>query len=180
MLQPAFHRPPMVCPDALSGHLFAMDSKELSSISDCFGDQKAIKTPKLNTIWLELIARVLNMPIELKGNNYYSKVFKRANYKLQNSMFWVVINKLWNNTFWVVITLLSLSSSLTPPFQSSLSLATPLLSVQQKSLSQPPPWQGGHVLATHLSSLLPLETVPHSQIKCPGHSHVAKEGSTIC
>ena len=33
------------CPD-----IFAMDSKELSSISDCFGDQKAIKTPKLNTI----------------------------------------------------------------------------------------------------------------------------------
>ena len=31
---------------------FAMDSKELSSISDCFGDQKAIKTPKLNTILL--------------------------------------------------------------------------------------------------------------------------------
>ena len=28
---------------------FAMDSKEYSSISDCFGDQKAIKTPKLNT-----------------------------------------------------------------------------------------------------------------------------------
>ena len=27
-----------------------MDSKELSSISDCFGDKKAIKTPKLNTI----------------------------------------------------------------------------------------------------------------------------------
>ena len=24
-----------------------MDSKELSSISDCFGDQKAIKTPKI-------------------------------------------------------------------------------------------------------------------------------------
>ena len=33
--------PPMVCPDALS---LTMDSKELSSISDCFGDQKAIKT----------------------------------------------------------------------------------------------------------------------------------------
>ena len=31
-------------------HCFAMDSKELSSILDCFGDQKAIKTPKLNTI----------------------------------------------------------------------------------------------------------------------------------
>ena len=59
-------------------------------------------------------------------------------------------------------TLLSSSSSLAPPFQSSLFLATPLLFVQQKSLSQPPPWQSGHVLATHLSSLLPLEAVPHS------------------
>ena len=68
-----------------------MASKELSSILDCFGDQKAIKTLKLNTIWLKLIARVLNMPIELKGNNYYSKVFKRVNYKLWNSTFWVVI-----------------------------------------------------------------------------------------
>ena len=72
-------------------HCFAMDSKELSSISDCFGDQKAIKTPKLNTIWLELIVGVLNMPIELKDNNYYSKVFKRVNNKLSNSTFWVVI-----------------------------------------------------------------------------------------
>ena len=44
--------------------------------------KKLLKTPKLNTIWLETIARVLNMPIELKGNNYYSKVFKRVNYKL--------------------------------------------------------------------------------------------------
>ena len=67
------------------------DSKQLSSISDCFGDQKAIKTPKLNTIWLELITRVLNMLIGLKGDNYYSKVFKRVNYKLWNSTFWVVI-----------------------------------------------------------------------------------------
>ena len=70
---------------------FVMDSKELSSISDCFGDQKAIKIPKLNTIWLELIARVLNMLIGLKCDNYYSKVFKRVNYKLWNSTFWVVI-----------------------------------------------------------------------------------------
>ena len=31
------------------------------------------------------------MLIELKGNNYYSKVFKRVNYKLQNNTFWVVI-----------------------------------------------------------------------------------------
>ena len=68
------------------------DSKELSSISDCFGDQKAIKTPKLNTIWLEFITRVLNMLIGLKGDNYYSKVFKRVNYKLWNSTFWVVIS----------------------------------------------------------------------------------------
>ena len=72
-------------------HCFAMDSKELSSISDCFGDQKAIKTPKLNIIWLELIARVLNMLIGLKDDNYYSKVFKRINHKLSNNTFWVVI-----------------------------------------------------------------------------------------
>ena len=63
-------------------HCFAMDSKELSWISDCFGDQKANKNTKTYTIWLEMIAKVLNMLIELKGNNYYSKVFKRVNYKL--------------------------------------------------------------------------------------------------
>ena len=57
--------------------------------------KKLSKTPKLNTIWLELIARVLNMLIGLKGNNYYSRVFKRVNYKLQNSTFWVVINHYW-------------------------------------------------------------------------------------
>ena len=44
--------------------------------------KKLWKTPKLNTIWLETIAKVLNMPIELKGTNYYSKMFKRVNYKL--------------------------------------------------------------------------------------------------
>ena len=54
--------------------------------------KKLSKTPKLNTNWLEMIARVPSMPIVLKCNNYYSRVFKRANYKLQNSMFWVVIN----------------------------------------------------------------------------------------
>ena len=31
------------------------------------------------------------MLIGLKGDNYYSKVFKRVNYKLSNSTFWVVI-----------------------------------------------------------------------------------------
>ena len=50
------------------------------------------KNTKTYTIWLEMIARVLNMPIGLKGNKYYLKVFKRVNYKL------------WNNPFWVVIT----------------------------------------------------------------------------
>ena len=68
-----------------------MDSKELSSISDCFGDQITIKSTKTYTIWLEMIAKVLNMLIELKGNNYHSKVFKRVNYKLSNITFWVVI-----------------------------------------------------------------------------------------
>ena len=68
-----------------------MDYTELSLILDCFGDQKAIKNTKTYTIWLEMIVKVLNMLIELKGNNYYSKVFKRVNYKVQNSTFWVVI-----------------------------------------------------------------------------------------
>ena len=34
------------------------------------------------------------MPIELKGLNYCSKVFKRINYRLSNSTFWVVITEL--------------------------------------------------------------------------------------
>ena len=43
-----------------------------------------------------MIAKVLNMLIGLKGNNYYSKVFKRVNYKLSNTTFWVVItNQHW-------------------------------------------------------------------------------------
>ena len=45
-----------------------MDSIELSSILDCFGDQNTIKNTKTYTIWLEMIAKVLNMLIELKGN----------------------------------------------------------------------------------------------------------------
>ena len=43
-----------------------MDSKELSSILDCFGDQITNKNTKTYTIWLEIIAKVLNMLIELK------------------------------------------------------------------------------------------------------------------
>ena len=45
---------PMMYPNALSGYTPCMDSKELSSISDCFGDQKAIKTPKLNTFFIRI------------------------------------------------------------------------------------------------------------------------------
>ena len=58
IIRTACHRPCSVairwcvwtpCPD-----IFAMDSKELSLISDCFGDKKAIKTPKLNTILIRI------------------------------------------------------------------------------------------------------------------------------
>ena len=85
-----------------------MDSKELSSISDCFGDQITNKNTKTYTIWLEMIAKALNMLIGLKGNNYYSKVFKRFNYKLWNSTFWVIINgdiDNWKSSIGYVFTL---------------------------------------------------------------------------
>ena len=74
-----------------ASNCFSTDSIELSSILDCFGDQITIKNTKTYTIWLEMIAKVPNMLIELKCNNYYSKVFNRVNYKLQNNTFWVVI-----------------------------------------------------------------------------------------
>ena len=41
--------------------------------------KKLSKHRNLTHFLLELIARVFNMPIELKGDNYYSKVFKRVN-----------------------------------------------------------------------------------------------------
>ena len=40
-------------------HCFAMDSKELSSILDCFGDQITNKNTKTYTKWLEMIERSL-------------------------------------------------------------------------------------------------------------------------
>ena len=70
---------------------FAQDSSTLSSILNWFGDQITNKNTKTYTKWLKSLSRVLNMPIELKGLNYYSKVFKRINYRLSNSTFWVVI-----------------------------------------------------------------------------------------
>ena len=53
--------------------------------------KKLSKYQNLTHFLLELIARVLNMLIGLKCDNYYSKVFKRVNYKLSNNMFRVVI-----------------------------------------------------------------------------------------
>ena len=44
--------------------------------------KKLSKTSKLAKNWLVTLARVLNVPIELKGNKYYSKVFKRVYKKL--------------------------------------------------------------------------------------------------
>ena len=38
--------------------------------------KKLPKTPKLAKNWLVTLARFLNVPIELKSINYYSKVFK--------------------------------------------------------------------------------------------------------
>ena len=40
------------------------------------------KTPKLAKNWLVTLARFLNVPIELKGINYYSKVFKIVSFKI--------------------------------------------------------------------------------------------------
>ena len=71
---------------------FAQDSSKLSSALTCFGEQNTNKNTKTYTKWSKLLSRVLNMPIELKGLNYYSKVFKRINYRLSNSTFWVVIS----------------------------------------------------------------------------------------
>ena len=51
-----------------ASNFFAMDSIELSLILDCFGDQITIQSTKTYTILLEMIAKVLNMPIELKDN----------------------------------------------------------------------------------------------------------------
>ena len=55
--------------------------------------KKLSKTSKLAKNWLVTLARVLNVPIKLKGNKYYSKVFKRVYKKLQKINFWVVITR---------------------------------------------------------------------------------------
>ena len=44
--------------------------------------KKLPKIPKLTKNWLVTLARFLNVPIELKGINYYSKVCKIVSFKL--------------------------------------------------------------------------------------------------
>ena len=44
--------------------------------------KKLPKTPKLAKNWLITLARLLNVSIELKCINYYSKVFKTVSFKL--------------------------------------------------------------------------------------------------
>ena len=44
--------------------------------------KKLPKTPKLAKNLLVTLARFLNVPIELKGINYYPKVFKIVSFKL--------------------------------------------------------------------------------------------------
>ena len=77
-------RPVRVC----SLHGF---QRTLLNLGLLWWSKRLSKHQNLTHVLLELIARVLNMPIELKGDNYYSKVFRRVNYKLWNSTFWVVI-----------------------------------------------------------------------------------------
>ena len=58
------------------------------------------------------------MPIELKGLNYYSKVFKRTNYRLSNSTFWVVIRDSgsnWASTLLERVFIADPESVLSPP-----------------------------------------------------------------
>ena len=45
------------------------------------------KPPKLAKIWLKTFARVLNVPIELKGINYYSKCLKEFITSYKNALF---------------------------------------------------------------------------------------------
>ena len=59
-----------------------MDYTKFPSFLACFNDKKLSKTPKLAKNLLVTLARVLNVPIELKGINYYLKVFKTTNFKL--------------------------------------------------------------------------------------------------
>ena len=77
----------MKCSKALILHVFELQlalpwiSQNSSSFLACFNDQIATKNTKTCQNWLVTLARFLNVPIELKGINYYSKVFKIVSFK---------------------------------------------------------------------------------------------------
>ena len=76
------HVPPLS--NGVSGHPVRVYSlhgfqRTLLNLRFALVIKKLSKHQNLTHFLLELIARVLNMPIELKGDNYYSKVFKRVN-----------------------------------------------------------------------------------------------------
>ena len=79
-----------------------------------------------------------------------------------------------------IIVQLSLSSFISSPHPFRYSIYHPLSSVQRKSPSQPPPWQGGGVLGhTSHATLSTLgEVLPHFSKKCLVHSPVAEKGFT--
>ena len=91
--------------------------------------KKTIKTPKLNTYWLEVLAKVLHMLIGLKGNNYYSKVFKRVYYKLSKSTFWVVISSSLHLEAWA-------HGILTWPYYPQLSIVHSIWSLELTTQSR--------------------------------------------
>ena len=78
----------MKCSKTLILHVFELQlalpwiAQNSPLFLSCFNDKKATKTPKLSKNWLVTLARFLNVPIELKSINYYSKVFKTVNFKL--------------------------------------------------------------------------------------------------
>ena len=87
--------------DGISGYPVRVYSlhgfqRTLLNLGLLWWSKRLSKHQNLTHFLLELIVRVLNMPIELKGDNYYSKVFRRVNYKLWNSTFWVVISGCWH------------------------------------------------------------------------------------
>ena len=109
---------------------FAQDSSKLSSVLTCFGDHITNKNTKTCIKWLKLLSRVLNMPIELKGLNYYSKVFKRINYRLSNSTFWVVIRRKFHNLFSLLRNFHKPKENFATPFQPCEIFATPYLTCE--------------------------------------------------
>ena len=78
----------MKCSKARILHVFELQlalpwiSQNSPSLLACFNDQIATKNTKTCQNWLVSLTRFLNVPIELKGINYHSKVFKTISFKL--------------------------------------------------------------------------------------------------